>query len=262
MRHTPFLGRRTTVVTMATAALAVAALAGVALSGPSDPPPAVAATPSASAQADVAAGGDTSPRTTPARVAYLGDSYTVGTGATTAADGWVSLLDDVFGWRGMNLGCGGSGYVSPGGSCGKTYDERIADVVASRPDAVVVSGGLNDARNTDDLNELKLEIDRTFADLRAALPDAEIVAVSPVWGAGRTPPTITIMGAVVETAVAKVDGTFLDIGQPLYARPDLMIDDGIHPNDGGHRAIAQAVAEALVEVAVTRDDTEAEAPAS
>jgi lysophospholipase L1-like esterase len=41
-----------------------------------------------------------------------------------------------------------------------------------------------------------------------------------------------------------------------------MIDDGIHPNDGGHRAIAQAVAEALVEVAVTRDDTEAEAPAS
>jgi hypothetical protein len=158
MRHTPFLGRRTTVVAMATAALAVAALAGVALSGPSDPPPAVAATPSASAQADVAAGGDTSPRTTPARVAYLGDSYTVGTGATTAADGWVSLLDDVFGWRGMNLGCGGSGYVSPGGSCGKTYDERIADVVASRPDAVVVSGGLNDARNTDDLNELKLEI--------------------------------------------------------------------------------------------------------
>lgn len=253
MSPTPSVGPRILAAVAATAVVATAVVAGVALSGPRDPE-------SASAAAGTSAPAS-SPRATAsaARVAYLGDSYTVGTGATTEADGWVSQLDDVFGWQGTNLGCGGSGYVAPGGSCKKAYDKRISDVVAARPDAVIVSGGLNDVRTTDDLNELKKEVDKTFADLRIALPDAEIVAVSPLWGAGRTPSTITILGAIVETAVAKVDGTYLDIGQPLYARPDLMIDDGIHPNDAGHRVIAEAVAETLVDVGVARESADTEA---
>ena len=247
MTATPTTTSRLRAWLVSSVILALLAVAGVAILVPrGGAEPAVAAERATTPPEDVLQADPT----TGTRVAYLGDSYTVGTGARSAEAGWVSLLDETFGWQGANLGCGGSGYVALGSSCEMTYDERIDQVVAADPDAVIVSGGLNDVRSTRDLNLLKKAVDKTFADLRSALPDAQIVAVSPLWSADRTPPNISILGAIVESAAAKVDGTYLDIGQPLLGRPDLMFRDGVHPNDAGHRAIASAVGEALIEVAV------------
>jgi lysophospholipase L1-like esterase len=123
------------------------------------------------------------------------------------------------------------------------YVEAAGEVIDYAPDLVIVSGGRNDRALP--IATVRSNTDELFRELRAALPDATIVATSPVWHSTSAPDSLAVIGAAVEKSVTAAGGTYLDIGEPLNGRPELIHTDGVHPNDAGHKVLAAAVTDAL-----------------
>jgi len=186
------------------------------------------------------------------RVVFIGDSYTQGTGASAPGLKWTSLVSAERGWQETNLGFGGTGYLTAAGSkgCGRAtcpnYQDVVDRAVAAEPDLVVVSGGQNDFKAFEaDPKRVVRAIDRTYAELRRGLPDARLIAVGPSTP-GRVNHTVTTVDAAVEKA-AKANGvTYISLIRPSSViTPDMVLDDRVHVNDDGHRAIADRVLSAL-----------------
>lgn len=179
------------------------------------------------------------------KVAFLGDSYTYGNGAGSPAARWSTRTALTMGWDEINAGVSGTGYSNGGTNAGgKPYTDRVADIVSQRPAIVIVSGGRNDLVQKD-ARALDAAVTKTFADLRAGLPTAKIVALSPVWDDDQPPTQLPALGETVRAAVTTVGGTYLDIGEPLVGHPEAMSKDGVHPNDAGYKLLADATVEAL-----------------
>lgn len=177
----------------------------------------------------------------PTEVAFLGDSFTVGTGADRKSDRWSTRLAKKRGWMELNYGYGGTNYGT-GGTLkgGKPYADRLTDLIISDPDVVIVST----AGNTLEENQAP-GIRATFQTLHTELPDARIIATSPYYRAEEFPVALSRLGSDIEKEVEAIGGEYLNIGHPLSARPEAMDDDGIHPNSVGYEIIADVVAEAL-----------------
>jgi lysophospholipase L1-like esterase len=215
----------------------VLGLAGFALAQTRDAPAnagSVPQLPAASALAD---------STNSLRAVFVGDSYTAGAGATDSSVSFARLATDRMGWDLVNLGRGGTSYLatSDAAGCGlaycPNYVEMIPTVAAADPDVVVISGGRNDTMGP----EVAAQIERLYTELRAAVPDAQILALSPLADDDAAPPGFARMGATIKASVEETGGSYLDLGQPLAGRPELISDDGIHPNDKGHAAIADTL---------------------
>lgn len=179
--------------------------------------------------------------------AFLGDSYTHGTGASTPALRWSSLVADAKGWTEANAGLGGTGYATTSSvnGCGKdycpTYLERVGEIVASSPSVVVVSGGQNDRTLlSSDPEAVKAAVDATYSSLRAGLPDAEIVAVGPS-APGTAPASLIEFDGWVHTAADAVGATYVSLIDPPVIVPEMVLPDGGHVDDSGHRAIADRI---------------------
>jgi lysophospholipase L1-like esterase len=192
----------------------------------------------------------TTPTTEAAKkVAFIGDSYTAGSGASSPENRWTTRLATSRGWEEINLGSGGTGYLvtskASDGSVRKNYQDRIVAAVKAKPDVVLVTGGGNDlALNPVDVVAAVRDF---YPALRKALPEAQIIAVNPLWGATEIPAGLTDVQAAVKSSVSGVGGTFVDIGQPLVGHPELVIADKVHPNDQGAGEIA-----ALTDAALTK----------
>lgn len=226
-----------------TALLAVATIfvVGAALKGPTPEPatvalPAVTSTPSETPQAK-------SPK-----VAFMGDSYTSGVGSTSKSSRWTTLLAAQLGWEELNYGQGGSGFtgrgVSTDGTDKLSYPEMIPAVVSAKPDMVVVATAGNDFNRGPE--SFEPAIAKFFTDLRAGLPTAKIVVVSPMWRGPESHEHLPELAAALKGGALSVKGTFVDIGsdfQTSYA-DGLLGADSIHPNDRGHAELAAEVAAA------------------
>ena len=79
-----------------------------------------------------------------------------------------------------------------------------------------------------------------FVSLHQAVPDARIIATSPIWDDDPAPVELTAVRHAVRSAVTAVGGTYLDLGDPLLGHPELVAEDGVHPTDAGHQALADA----------------------
>lgn len=77
-----------------------------------------------------------------------------------------------------------------------------------------------------------------FEGLRAALPDAELVAIAPISTADTLPYFVTMHGQSIATSVTAVDGVFVNAGQPA-------IGGGADLSPEVHAQIAEAVVSQL-----------------
>lgn len=183
-------------------------------------------------------------------VGFLGDSYTAGDGATSKAVRWTTLLSAKRGWAETNAGFGGTGYGTAGRLAGgQPYDARVAQATTGVADAahpiIIVSGGRNDLSEKTAAAEIAAGVTGTFTDLRKAAPKAKIVALSPLWDDDKAPVGLDAIGQEVRAAVESVGGQYVDLGQPLAGRADLIGPDGVHPNDAGYAYLAEKIDAAL-----------------
>lgn len=181
--------------------------------------------------------------------AFIGDSYTAGFGASepVANFRWTHLVADRMGWSEVNLGRGGTGYrtVADSAGCGldfcPSYIGMLPELAASSPDVVFISGGRND-----DTADIEREADQLFHNVAVRFPDAQKYVTSPVWDAGPAPGFMARQTTILQQSAEKHGFVFLHIGQPLAGNTEMISGDGLHPNDRGHEAIADAVVGALI----------------
>lgn len=187
--------------------------------------------------------------------AFIGDSYTAGTGASGPSTRFTSLVASTENWQAQDLAYGGTGYITTAtngvGACGQAhcpdYRAVIAQAKKANPSVVIVTGGRNDVGQRD--SDLSSGIRGFYEDLAKALPKAKIYAVSPIWGPDTIPSQLSTIRQDVKDAAGANGATYLDIGEPLQGHADAVIADQVHPNDLGHKLIAAAIEKALKKAA-------------
>jgi lysophospholipase L1-like esterase len=197
-----------------------------------------------------AVGGDIEPAPVQPRWIAYGDSITEGWSASSPARGWVATLGREYGLDATNLGYAGSA----------RGEIVIAEQIAALDvDVISVAYGTNCWSTIPHSADMVRAITEAFLRIvRWAHPEVPIVVVSPIIrpGAETTP---NLLGATqadlrlaLEQAVhAAADSlTTLVCGRPLV--PAEMLSDGIHPDDAGHRVLADAVGERLVSALAMR----------
>lgn len=175
-------------------------------------------------------------------VAFLGDDYTAGVGASTPGNGFATQLGYRLDVNVRIFGVPGADYARPRGHPRRTYASEVPRVVASKLDVVVVSGGRNDL--TDSLATFATSARQLFATLHAKLPHAVLAAVAPWWGDSPHPPELRVLDAPIRAAVLAAGGHYLNLPDPLTGHKDWMANLA-DPNDAGYRALAASLAPAL-----------------
>ena len=170
-------------------------------------------------------------------IAFLGDDWTAGTGASGKAQRFTTMVCTQIGAVEKNFGVNGTGYAKSSGD-GGPYESRVAAIVAADPQMVVVSGGRND--NVDSPATAAAHARALFTTLHTELPDALLVAVAPFWGDSDLPPSMVSLANAVKRGVTAAGGTYLDVPDPIHGHPSFMADLA-DPNDQGYAAIAAAL---------------------
>ena len=177
-------------------------------------------------------------------VAFYGDSYTLGTGATDPSERWSTRICTDRDWAEFNPSVNGLGFVN---NRDLLDDDLVPRIVDADPSIVIVTMGLNDnfsmpsraadieAAITDDLT--------TFAE---KLPDARLIVVEPFWYTEERPASVDTIIGWVQDAAAQVGADYIPgASHWIDGHPDWMAADGIHPNDDGYAAIAERMDEEL-----------------
>lgn len=144
------------------------------------------------------------------KVLMIGDSFIEGSGSNNV-DGLVPTLGASLGWDIWAAGQGGSGYVNPGPYTGK-YSTRIPFYSSIAFDAVVVSGGINDAQTTYQAT-LAAEAASLFATIKSTWPTAVWIATSPLYNKGAAGLTTLYLDTynTIKTAAATAGFAFADV---------------------------------------------------
>lgn len=179
------------------------------------------------------------------RVAFYGDSYTRGTGATDQASRWSTVLSDQNGWSEFNPSVSGLGFMRNRTLFGQGDLPDL--IIEDNPDVVIVVMGLNDNFTFDAFaDELPGQILSDFERLSAELPDARLVVVEPFWYKEERPASVEAIISWVHDAAVEVDADYVPYASYwLTGHPEWMSSDNLHPNDAGHAAIAARMERAL-----------------
>lgn len=177
---------------------------------------------------------------------FVGDSYTAGSGATTPARRWTSLVSRELDWFEENMGSPGAGYLNvgrgtgcPQGGCPSFSTLAKKVVAATETDYVVVAGGRADSGQ--DKEAVRGAAASFFSTVRKGLPKAKIIVISPIWDARTPPAELERVGVVVKEEAVKVGAKYLDVGGFFVGRPKLIGPDGVHPTDEGYREFFSSV---------------------
>jgi lysophospholipase L1-like esterase len=183
-------------------------------------------------------------------VAFLGDSYTLGTGASTYSDGYAYQVAKAEGWTAKVVGLPGSGYVRIAIDTHKRIDYGIPAVIAADPKLLIVECGHNDADAGVDLGRVEPAALRDLRRLRSGLPDTKIVVLGPIWlNQDPTPGALAVRDAVHAAQRQIPNSRWIDpiaegwfTGDRKLRTGDdrTMINYAVgHPNDLGYRHIAR-----------------------
>lgn len=190
----------------------------------------------------------------------IGDSITAG---GPPGKGWSYgyTIQKLLNWSVTIDGEGATGFVSKGpepeeGSTpavDRSFPTRLGDIIAADPDVVIVAGGRNDIY-TGRAN-VAATINTFYRDLRAQLPNAQIVTISPwLWDTTseqKFAEGVDDVTSITRTATEAVGGLFIDSREVFTPITDadldiLLLEDRFHPNDKGQAQIGSELTRVLV----------------
>ena len=182
-------------------------------------------------------------------VAFYGDSYTLGTGASDPAKRWSSIICRERGWNEVNPSTNGLGFVNNRSL--QSVDE-LDTVIAAHPNIVIVTMGLNDNFSMPEhAADIQSAIRADFSRLAKELPNARIVVVEPFWYTDERPTSLGEIIGWVKAGAARIDADYLPgASHWIEGHPEWMASDGLHPNDAGYAAMAEKMDAALKTIAL------------
>lgn len=200
------------------------------------------------------------------RAVALGESTTAGGTATSREFTWVNRLAELINEsqltpiKMINSGIGAN-VISPRSpsyhqsgkpSAMERYEKHV---IAHRPDLVLISYGLNDARGGTPLRQF-LEDLRYIVNEIKQKTGAVVVVVNTYFMTAfdRYEPyhhadlaTITGYNEALKRLAEECDLLYADVFEAQGAAPWMIDPDGVHPNNLGHRVIANRVFEVLAQ---------------
>jgi lysophospholipase L1-like esterase len=172
----------------------------------------------------------------------LGDSYTSGwNGAGIGSRGWPAVVGANRSWKIVNLSVPGTGFMNPGWT-NQTIGSRVDATVRQKPQVVLVAGGHNDSRWSAAATSRAAV--RTIARLHAALPNAAIVVIGPIWQNGSPPARCLILRDALRREAASIGALFIDpLAEHWFAGAShrYVGRDGLHPTNAGHAWLASRI---------------------
>jgi lysophospholipase L1-like esterase len=193
---------------------------------------------------------DSDSATSDTRVAFYGDSYTLGTGASDPSKRWSTIISEQRGWDEFNPSINGLGFIN---NRMKFVTGDLPDlVIQSKPDIVFITMGLNDNFSYNLAGDaIHEQIDDDFARLSEALPSAHFIAVEPFWYTDDRPDSIAIISGWVQAAAESIGADYIaGASHWIEGHPEWMADDGLHPNDLGYAEMARRMDEALDQLGI------------
>ncbi|HIZ20905.1 MAG TPA: SGNH/GDSL hydrolase family protein, partial [Firmicutes bacterium] len=208
---------------------------------------------------------DTDRRDTPfEQILVLGDSISAGVGASDpAATAWPALLaEQIARLQGsepemINRAVSAS-VVTPlcpayEFSAKPAARERVeADLAGCSPDLLLVAYGINDLRGGTPVDVFIEEYRAYLTDLREEAGPDTLVALTSLfaidasgyrwdgeWGKA-TPENHAAYNTAIRELAEELDALYIDV-YSAEAAAGWFLDDGLHPNDAGHRVLADAV---------------------
>jgi lysophospholipase L1-like esterase len=172
-------------------------------------------------------------------VAFYGDSYTLGTGASDPALRWSTLISVSRGWNEVNPSVNGLGFVNNRSSGAGT--DLVQQIIDADPDIVIVTMGLNDNfLMPAAADEIKKAISDDFDSLESALPEARVIVVEPFWYTDARPASVDQMSGWVEAGAEAINADHIaGASRWLEGHPEWIGSDGLHPSDAGYAQIAE-----------------------
>jgi lysophospholipase L1-like esterase len=175
------------------------------------------------------------------RVAFYGDSYTLGTGASSPDKRWSTIVSRERNWNEFNPSVNGLGFVTNRADSGEGSGDLPSLVIESDPEIVFVTMGLNDNFSYDfSANEIRDQIGADLDRLKAALPDARFIVVEPFWYTDDRPSSVGVINGWVADAADAIGADYIPgASHWIEGHPEWMASDGLHPNDDGYAAMAE-----------------------
>jgi lysophospholipase L1-like esterase len=177
----------------------------------------------------------------------------------TEKGAWVNLLQE---WLDGENFPGKATVLNKGlsGSTTKTHGipNLARDVLSNQPDTVFIEFGMNDCIQRDDtpvsvpLDRFQANLRQIIQEIRAALPDAEIflMTMNPARNSPQTPNSGNFRVALPnyykavrdignEEGISVIDThrTWLDLWETTPNTVEILIPDGVHPNQEGSRTV-------------------------
>jgi len=173
------------------------------------------------------------------RVAFYGDSYTLGTGASSESKRWSTIVSAERNWNEFNPSVNGLGFITNRAEFSE--GDLPSLVIDAKPEIVFVTMGLNDNFSYDFRSaEIDEQITADLDRLKQALPDARFIVVEPFWYTDDRPTSVDVINGWVQDAAEAIDADYIPgASHWIEGHPEWMAADGLHPNDEGYAAMAE-----------------------
>jgi len=181
-------------------------------------------------------------------VAFYGDSYTLGTGASDPSVRWSTRISESRGWVEVNPSVNGLGFINNRELFGD--GDLPSMIIEADPDIVFVTMGLNDNFSYSfAADAIEAQIDTDLRRLTEALPEARFIVVEPFWYTSERPPSVPIIIEWVRDAAERYGADYIPGASTwIQGREDEMAADGLHPNDDGYAEMTRRMDAALLEL--------------
>ena len=179
-------------------------------------------------------------------IVFFGDSWTVGSGASSYNLGFANLMANRLGMRKFNYAVGGAGFLRTGNLISSqltTAKSDMSQTEKNETSIVFILGGVNDWRNqTGSISEMNTAIKSLCDSCHSTFTNAKIViALCNTENLSMTDTFRNWMYNFRENLIANCNypiQIIKNIENVISGRPNCYVSDNLHPSTYGHSILA------------------------
>ncbi len=176
----------------------------------------------------------------PLRISVIGDSYSAGSDNDVT---WPSLVAAASPFSISNVAVANSSYAGRAGQSGR-FADQVDKAIASKPDVVVVFGGVGDVALPD--QQITQSAVDLFTELSRRAPDAALVVFGPIWHQHPVPDVFKSLDSDIAEAANDTHTTYVPLIGENWLAADGLMRRNVAPTDEGQSVLAQRLRSLLL----------------